>query len=108
MDKLKLVCRVGVVKMSLKETYELLKAKESDLASELEELKVKMKMIEENINGIEMNPNFLETEVQPLYESLWDLQMSYKKHQTEWNTVQLQLHQMEQILQDITKTDEII
>ena len=108
MDKLKLVCRVGEVKMSLKETYELLKAKESDLASELEELKVKMKMIEENINGIEMNPNFLETEVQPLYESLWDLQMSYKKHQTEWNTVQLQLHQMDQILHDITKTDEII
>ena len=94
--------------MSLKETYELLKAKESDLASELETLQVKMMMIEENINGIERNPNFLETEVQPLYESLWNLQRDYKKHQTEWNTIQIQLHQMNQILDDLVKTDQII
>ena len=94
--------------MSLKETYELLKAKESDLASELETLQVKMTMIEENINGIERNPNFLEAEVQPLYESLWNLQRDYKKHQTEWNTIQIQLHQMNQILDDLVKTDQII
>ena len=94
--------------MSLKETYELLKAKESDLASELETLQVKMMMIEENINGIERNPNFLEAEVRPLYESLWNLQRDYKKHQTEWNTIQIQLHQMNQILDDLVKTDQII
>lgn len=108
LGKLKLVYQVGVIRMSLNETFELLKIKETDLASELHALQVKMKLIEENINGIEMNPNFLETEVQPLYESLWNLQMSYKKHQTELNTIQLQLHQMNQILHDLTKTNESI
>lgn len=94
--------------MSLKETYEDLHLKASKIKHELSSLKTEMTLLEENIHGIELNPNFLETDVQPLYESLWNLQMVYKKRQTELNTVTLQLNQLDYILEDIMETDQII
>ena len=94
--------------MSLKETYEDLHLKASKIKHELASLKTEMTLLEENIHGIELNPNFLETDVQPLYESLWNLQMVYKKRQTELNTVTLQLNQLDYILEDIMETDQII
>ncbi len=94
--------------MSLKETYEEFSQKSSILKHKLEQIKNEMTLLEENINGIELNPNFLETEVQPLYESLWQLQIKYKKYQTELNTITLQLNQLNQILEDMMETDQII
>ena len=93
--------------MSLKETYEDLQQKASKIKHELASLKTEMTLLEENIHGIELNPNF-ETDVQPLYESLWNLQMAYKKRQTELNTVTLQLNQLDHILEGIMETDQMI
>ena len=94
--------------MSLKETYKDLQQKASKIKHELASLKTEMTLLEENIHGIELNPNFLETDVQPLYESLWNLQMVYKKRQTELNTVTLQLNQLDHILEGIMETDQMI
>ena len=94
--------------MSLKETYEDLQQKASKIKHELASLKTEMTLLEENIHGIELNPNFLETDAQPLYESLWNLQMVYKKRQTELNTVTLQLNQLDHILEGIMETDQMI
>lgn len=94
--------------MSLKETYEDLQQKASQIQHELTSLKTEMTLLEENIHGIELNPNFLETDVQPLYESLWNLQMAYKKRQTELNTVTLQLNHLDHILEGIMETDQMI
>lgn len=94
--------------MSLKETYEDLQQKASKIKHELASLQTEMTLLEENIHVIELNPNFLETDVQPLYESLWNLQMVCKKHQIELNTVILQLNQLDHILEDIIETDQTI
>ena len=94
--------------MSLKETYEDLQQKASKIKHELASLKTEMTLLEENIHGIELNTNFLETDVQPLYESLWNLQMVYKKRQTELNTVTVQLNQLDHILEGIMETDQMI
>lgn len=91
--------------MSLKETYEEFSQKSSVLKHKLEQIKSEMTLIEENINGVERNPNFLEAAVQPLYESLWQLQIEYKKYQTELNTITLQLNQLNHILEDMIETD---
>ena len=90
--------------MSLKETYEDLQQKASKIKHELASLKTEMTLLEENIHGIELNPNFLVTDVQPL----WNLQMVYKKRQTELNTVTLQLNQLDHILEGIMETDQMI
>lgn len=92
--------------MSLKKTYEELTDKELSIQHELNDLQTKMKLLEDNINGIEQNPNFLETDVAPLYESLWQLQMKYKKNQTKLNTVNLQLTQLSHILKDLIEAKQ--
>ena len=46
--------------MSLKETYEDLQQKASQIQHELTSLKTEMTLLEENIHGIELNPNFLD------------------------------------------------
>lgn len=94
--------------MSLKETYEELQQKASKIKHELASLKTEMTLLEENIHAIELNPNFLETDVQPLYESLWNSHIIYKKYQTELNTLSLQLNQFNHILEDIMETDQLI
>lgn len=92
--------------MSLQKTYEELTNKELSIQHELTDLQTKMKLLEDNINGIEQNPNFLETDVAPLYESLWQLQMKYKKNQTKLNTINLQLTQLSHILKDLIETKQ--
>ena len=92
--------------MSLKETYDELTHKETNIQHELTNLQTKMKLIEDNITGIETNPNFLETDVAPFYESLWQLQMEYKKNQTKLNMINLQLNQLSHILKDLIETKQ--
>lgn len=88
--------------MSLKETYNELQLKSDELKKELDLIDQQMIDLQKQIHLIELNPHFLETEVEPLYELLWKSQMDYKKHQTELNTLSLQLQQFTHVLSELT------
>lgn len=64
--------------MSLKETYNELQLKSDELKKELDLIDQRMIDLQKQIHLIELNPHFLETEVEPLYELLWKSQMDYK------------------------------
>ena len=87
--------------MSLKETYDDLFFKSSEVQKNLETLKQRMEELDTQIQVIERNPNFLETYVEPLYELLWKARIDYKKQQTEFHTLTLQLQQLNHILEDL-------
>ncbi|MDE5977678.1 MAG: hypothetical protein K2G70_04330 [Turicibacter sp.] len=94
--------------MSLKENYELLEQKALKIKSTLQQLQEEMTGLEKRIQLVESDPNFLETQIQPLYELLWDSQISYKHHQVELNTLILQLQQFQHILKDIQEVDALL
>ena len=106
MQILLIIHLLGGALMSLKETYEELTHKETSIQKELTLLQTQMKLLEDNITGIETNPHFLETDVAPFYESLWQLQMEYKKNQTKLNMINLQLNQLSHILKDLIETKQ--
>ena len=91
MQILLIIHLLGGALMSLKETYEELTHKETSI---------------QHLWGIETNPHFLETDVAPFYESLWQLQMEYKKNQTKLNMINLQLNQLSHILKDLIETKQ--
>ena len=91
--------------MSLLDLHVELTEKEYALKDQLLEMEFAMDSIEKNIEGQELDPLLLESDIQSSYQKLWSLQAEYDQIAKELEVVRARLRDLETIVTDITKAD---
>lgn len=91
--------------MSILDLHGELTEKEYALKDKLLELEFAMDSVEKNIEGQELDPLLLESDIQFNYQKLWNLQAEYNQIVKELEVVHSRLVELENIVGEIAKTD---